>query len=156
MVLILGFAAPGFRAALWRTGGAIRFQLRAGDVVLRLQGMIFVGCQFCLQAFGADRWRILIARAMRDKRFVGDVQGELTVFTVTPHRKRVLPRERVCPEAHVLDQNTSAHFAPGTKTRAFSVGAGLTGLGRLARRRFGGVPSASSTTIMLVTNILIP
>src|SRR5271167_629890 len=113
--------------------------------------------QFRLQPFSADSGGILIAGAVRNERFVGNIQSEFTIFACAAHVECVFTRERLRLEPEVLNDDTGAHFAPpGTNTGPESVGAGLTALARLARRRFGGMPSAASMTMRLVTNFLIP
>src|SRR5208337_4028211 len=109
-----------------------------------------------LQPLGANGRSILIAGAMGNEGLVGDVQGKIAFFGGPTDMKGVLAGERLRLEADVLDNNAGAHLAPGTNTLAASVGSGFTALTRLARRRFGGVPSAASTTIRLVTKSLRP
>ena len=114
-----------------------------------------MGGQFRLQSLRANAGGVLIASAMRYEGFIGNVEGELVVLTLPADNKRVFTGEGCRLKANVLDYET-AHFAPGTKTRAAWVGAGAAAFTRLARRRFGGTPSAGSTTIRLVTNFLTP
>jgi len=113
-----------------------------------------MGGQFRLQSFRANPGGILIASAMRYEGFICNVEGELAVLTLPADKKRVFTGEGCRLKANVLDYE-AAHFAPGTNTRAAWVGAGAAAFARLARRRFGGTPSAGSTTIRLVTNFLI-
>jgi len=93
---------------------------------------------------------------MRDERFIRNIQRVFALLPSAPHIKRVLSGERLSLEAQVLHDDFGAHLAPGTNRGAANVGAGATALTRLALRRFGGTPSAASTTIKLVTKILIP
>src|SRR5271166_4032072 len=118
--------------------------------------MILMRSQLRLQPFGADPRRILIARAMGNKSLIRYVQCEFALFPFQPDVKGVLPGQCFRLETDILNDDPGAHLAPGTNTRAAIVGAALTGLARLARRRFGGVPSAGSTTIRLVTNFFGP
>jgi len=116
-----------------------------------------VGGQFGLQPLRANGGGVLVASAMRNEGLVGDIEGELTILAFSANMKRVLAGEWHGLEANVLHDDV-AHFAPGTNTRAAWVGAGATtaAFTRFARLRFGGTPSAGSTTIRLVTNFLIP
>ena len=118
--------------------------------------MVRVRGQFRLQSLRANGGGVLIASAMRNEGFIGNVEGEFTVLALPAYVKRVFTGVGRRLEAHVLDDEAT-HFAPGTNTRVARVGAGAAAaFARLARRRFGGTPSAGSTTIRLVTNFLIP
>src|SRR5208283_448359 len=92
---------------------------------------------------------------MRYEGFIGNIESELAVLALSADMKRVFTGEGHRLKANILDDEAT-HFAPGTKTRVARVGAGATAFTRFARRRFGGTPSAGSTTIRLVTNFLIP
>jgi hypothetical protein len=70
--------------------------------------------------------------------------------------KGILPRKCLRLKTDVLNDDAAAHLAPGTNTRETTVASVFAGFARLARRRFGGAPSAGLTTIRLVTNFLIP
>jgi hypothetical protein len=155
LVVFLRPAAVEASGRFWHTGSPIGVELYAGDYVLAFRRMVRVGGQFGLQSLRANAGGVLIASAMRNEGFVGDIQGELAVLSFSADMKGVFPGEGHSLEADILDDEAT-HFAPGTNTRVARVGAGATDFTRFARRRFGGTPSAGSTTIRLVTNFLIP
>lgn len=68
-------------------------------------------------------------------------------------RKCILEANRFHLETSLLDDHVLAHFAPAIAAGTGGVRAFLP---RFGRGRFGGVPSAGSTTIRLVTNFFIP
>lgn len=114
-----------------------------------------MGDKLGLKSLCTNTWGILIAGAVRNEGLIRNVQSEFAILALATHVKRVLARKWLGLEANVLNDK-AAHLAPGTNTGEASVGATGAGLTRLARRRFGGTPSAGSTTIKLVTNFLMP
>src|SRR5580704_15940584 len=94
--------------------------------------------------------RILKTDAAGVESFVGNGQGIFARLGGRfAHRKRIFAALGLSLEPHKLHDNVVvAHFPAGTAAAAF--------FARLARLRFGGVPSASSTTMMLVTNFFMP
>jgi len=144
-------ASVGFGCA----GNPVGIEFGAGDYVLAFWWMVRMGGQFRLQSLRANTGGVLIAGAMRYEGFIRNIEGELPVLALTADMKRVLTGEGRRLEAHILDDE-AAHFAPGTNTRVARDGAGAAAFTRFARRRFGGTPSAGSTTIRLVTNFLTP
>jgi hypothetical protein len=114
--------------------------------------------QFRLQPLGTDPWGVLISCPVRNKRLVGDIQREFAFLAIPPHVERIRAGERFGLEPHILhNERNRRHLAPpGTNTFPDNVGACLIAFTRFTRRRFGGVPSAGSTTIRLVTKIFVP
>src|SRR4029077_4289569 len=155
LVVFFGPAAVQASGGFWCASRPVGVELCAGDYVLAFRRMVRMGGQFRLQSLRVNAGGVLIARAMRYEGFIGNVEGELAVLPLPADNKRVFTGEGCRLKANVLDYE-AAHFAHGTKTRAARVGAGAAAFTRLARRRFGGTPSAGSTTIRLVTNFLIP
>jgi len=82
---------PRFRVASL----PVSIHLRPGDVVLRYRRMIGEGGQFDVEPERADAWRILIARAVRNKSFVGDIQCEFALMVQGAHVEGVCARQRL-------------------------------------------------------------
>src|SRR6266478_820480 len=116
--------------------------------------MVRVSGQLGSEPDGADGRRILILGAMGDKGFVGNVQPVFALVARFAHIECVLAHQRLGLESDVPHNCVVAHLAPGMGTGEAC--AGNTFLIRLVRGRFGGTPSAGSTTIRLVTNCLMP
>src|SRR5258707_6397081 len=74
--------------------------------------MIRMSRQLRLQPVRADRWRILVARAMRYERIVRNIQPELTVRAVLVYLKRIFAHQRHRLESHVFHGDFGVHFTP--------------------------------------------
>src|SRR6202041_420771 len=151
--LIVFLRCVGILRGFLHVGGAVGFQFRVRQIEVRLHRVIFRRGKFQVQAVGADVRRILKTDAARIERFVRNGQSEFARFG-----RRFANGERVFPalgfglESHELhDDVVVAHFPAAAKATGAA-----TFFTRFARLRFGGVPSAISTTMMLVTNFFIP
>src|SRR5580704_29086 len=100
--------------------------------------------------------RILKTDAAGVESFVGNGQGIFARLGGRfAHRKRIFAALSLSLEPNKLHDNVVvAHFPAGTIAGAATAATAF--LARFARLRFGGVPSASSTTMMLVTNFFMP
>src|SRR6201998_44328 len=115
-----------------------------------------VGRELSIESECADGRSVLISSAMCDKCFVCYLQREFTLGASFSHIKCVFAHLRLRFESSVLDDDSVVHLAPGTNTGEARAGTDCLFLARLARRRLGGIPSAGSTTIMLVTTFFSP
>src|ERR1700723_2294701 len=138
---------------------AVRFQFRVGQIEMRVRGVIFSRGQLHVQPVRTNIRRILKSHAPRIKSLVGNGQRKFPRFRrCFANRERIFPAALLRFESHELHDHAIAvvvaHFpAPTGSAAAITAAAFFT---RLARLRFGGVPSACSTTMMLVTNFFIP
>src|ERR1700747_3723660 len=100
--------------------------------------------------------RILKTDAAGVESFVGNGQGIFARLGDSfAHGKGIFAALGLSLEPHKLHDNVVvAHFPAGTT--ASTATAATAFFARLARLRLGGVPSASSTTMMLVTNFFMP
>src|ERR1700722_5023164 len=133
-------------------------QLGVRDIVMRQLRMIRAGRQFLPQFQRTYIRRILIPHPALVKRHDGNGQRKFAWFVgLFANRKGVLAHRTFGSESAKLNHDFIDHLAlaalsaTSTATAATSALA-TTFFARFARLRFGGVPSAASTTIMLVTN----
>src|ERR1700687_974057 len=144
-----------------RMGGAVLFKFRIGHFGVVQLGVIAVGSKFPVKLERADVWRILKTDAVRNKSIIRNRNRKFACLLGDyANAKRILADLRPADKADILDDCLAVHFAPGAAAAAISaVGLAATSaafLRRLTRLRFGGVPSAGSMTIRLVTNFFIP
>src|ERR1700683_4561019 len=118
--------------------------------------MVFGGGQFPVKPVRADVRRILIAHAASVESVVWNRQSKFARLGLRlSNCKRIFADSRFRLETDELDDDLRRHFAPDTVPAAAAIAATVF-LTRFARLRLGGVPSAISTTIMLVTNFFMP
>ena len=140
---------------------AVLVEFLVGDLEVRIHWMISVRREFATKPQGTDVGRVLEPRAPAIERRIGNRQCKLACFVLRlAHGKSVLAHERADFISYKLDDKAITHRA----TAGF--GAAVAGAGtrtatvtfflRLERERLGGVPSAGSTTMMLVTNFFGP
>src|SRR5579862_9318858 len=123
---------------------------------VRLGRMVLGSRQLYVQAMRANVRRILKTHAARIERFVRNSQSIFAgLGRGFADGKGIFAALRFGFESDELHNHVvvSAHFPAGT---AAATATAATFFVRFARLRFGGVPSAISTTIMLVTNFFIP
>src|ERR1700723_3958617 len=151
--LIVFLRCVGILRGFLHVGGAVGFQFRVRQIEVRLHRVIFRRGKFQVQAVGADVRRILKTDAARIERFVRNGQSEFARFgRGFANGESIFTALGLGFETDELhdDVVVVAHFpAAATATAA-------TFFTRLARLRLGGVPSAISTTMMLVTNFFMP
>src|SRR5579864_4752424 len=140
-----------------RLGGvcfAVGIEFRARNLVVGLGRIIRECSQFGVELQGANARGILVPDAMRGERLVFDGKREFAglVRILGYYGKRVFPHSGLGFKSNVLNENVVGHFALPVLPATLNAVAGF--LRRL--ERFGGVPSAGSTTMMLVTNFLMP
>src|ERR1700733_7572566 len=121
-----------------------------------IRGMVFGGREFPVKSVGTDVRRILITDATGVERVVRNGQSEFARLRLRlSDGKSIFAHRRLGLETDELDDDLRRHFAPGKLPAAAAITATVF-LTRFARLRLGGVPSAISTTIMLVTNFFMP
>ena len=121
-----------------------------------IRGMVFGGGQFPVKPVRTDVRRILIADAARVERVVRNRQSEFARLRLRfSNGEGIFAHRRLGLETDELDDDLRRHFAPDKDPAAAAITATVF-LTRFARLRLGGVPSAISTTIMLVTNFFMP
>jgi len=116
--------------------------------------MVCVYGQLTVEFEGANVGSVLITYAVGIKCLIHNCQCKFAgLARVLSHEKAILTGDRIRLETNILDDHALAHFAPAV---AAGRGVGTAFLLRFRRARLGGVPSAGSTTIKLVTNFFIP
>ena len=98
--------------ALWVASLAEALDLRGSDVVLRYRRVIGESGQLDAEADGADAGSVLIAGAVREECFVGDIQCEFAFVLRGAHVERVFAHQRLRCESQILDNNAAGHLAP--------------------------------------------
>src|ERR1700722_2300137 len=154
-IVFNGLAAKrGFRR-FWRAGAAVILELRVGDGVASVRRMVRVRGEFPAKFARANVRRILDAQQAFIKSFGRNRQGEFARLGGSfSHGEGVFTDRRLHLISQELNDDFVAHLAPATSLGATAATTNF--LPFLARRRFGGTPSAASTTMMLVTNFFIP
>ena len=140
---------------------AIVIQFFVGDLEMGIRRMIRVRGELAAKPEGTDIRRVLEPCAPAIERCVGDGQRKFACLALgLPHGKHVLANEGAYFIPNKLNDETIAHRTAGAadaaETAGARVAATVTFFLRLARDRLGGVPSAGSTTIRLVTNFFGP
>src|SRR5271156_2795696 len=136
--------------------GAVFIQLGIRKIEMGIGGMVFSGGQFTVKPVRTNVRRILIADATGVERVVRNRQSKFARLCLRlSNGESVFAHRRLRLEADELNDDLRRHFAPGEDPAAAAITATVF-LTRLARLRFGGVPSAISTTMMLVTNFFTP
>src|SRR5271155_2291994 len=122
---------------------------------MSIRRMIF-GCgQLTMKPVRTNVRRVLITHAPFVECFVWNRQSEFARLRLRlSNGKSIFARGRLGLETDELDDDLRRHLAPGNAIAATA--AATVFLTRLARLRLGGVPSAISTTMMLVTNFFMP
>src|SRR6202046_4136674 len=121
-----------------------------------IRGMVLGGGQFTVKPVRTDVRRILIADTARVERLVGNRQSKFARLRLRlSNGKSIFTNRRLGLETDELDDDLRRHFAPDKLPAAAAITATVF-LTRFARLRLGGVPSAISTTMMLVTNFFMP
>src|SRR5208282_5358200 len=155
LILLLGLprGKPVLRRSR-RMAAAIILEVGVGDAVMRAGRMIFIRGQLAAELDRAHVRRVLVADAAAIEGLVGDRQRKLADHVCGfADGEGVFADERLYLESDELhDDVVLCHLAPTADAMA---GAATAFLRRLVRR-LGGVPSAGSTTIMLVTNFFMP
>src|SRR5579864_8417380 len=117
--------------------------------------MVRIRRQLAAEFARANVGRILNSQQVLVECFGWNCQREFARVTRNfPHAEGVLADQRLHLIAEKLHDDFVAHLGPATKPGRGA--APTTFLIFLARRRLGGVPSAASTTMMLVTNFFMP
>src|ERR1700690_899179 len=131
---------------------AVILKLQIGDVKMSFRRIIAGGSEFATQFQRANAGSVLKTDPVGGKCFVCDGQGKFPrLGGGFSHRKSIFADRLFGRKPHELHQEFFAHLAPADLARATGTTAFFRALFRL-----GGVPSASSTTMMVVTNFFIP
>jgi hypothetical protein len=155
LVVFHRFAAERRFRRSWRAGASIILKLRVSDGVVSLRGMVRVRCQLAPELARANIWRILDAQTALIKGFGGNRQCEFARFARSfPHGESILADLRFHFVTKKLHDDFVTHLAPTTVLGSGT--AAIIFFALFVRLRLGGVPSAASTTIMLVTNFFMP
>src|SRR3984893_1186715 len=150
-------ALGGFR----RVAAAVIVQFLVGNFVVSVRGVISIRGEFAAETGRTDVGAVLVARAPAIEGRIGNRQCKFAgLVPGFAHGKSVLAHKRADFVPDKLDDEAIAHTAtavlgPMTATAGMRAPAATFFL-RLERERLGGVPSAGSTIIMLVTNFFRP
>jgi hypothetical protein len=140
---------------------AVIIQFLIGNLKVSIRRMISIRSQLAAKAGGTDVGGVLVACAPTIESSIGNGQRKFAGFAIgLAHGKSIFAHKVADFVPHKLNDEAIGHrvttvlgsatVIAGTRT------ATVTFFLRLERERLGGVPSAGSTTIILVTNFFGP